>query len=68
MSSIWIIFIGIALLSYIVQANLNSKFKKFSKIPLANGMTGRDHVETLYTVAQHTTHGAVAAHAVAVIC
>ena len=47
MSSIWIIFIGIALLSYIVQANLNSKFKKFSKIPLANGMTGRDVAEKM---------------------
>ena len=47
MAPIWIIFIGIALLSYIVQANLNSKFKKFSKIPLANGMTGRDVAEKM---------------------
>ena len=47
MNPIWIIFIGIALLSYIVQANLNSKFKKFSKIPLANGMTGRDVAEKM---------------------
>lgn len=43
----WIIFIGIALLSYIVQANLNRKFKKFSEIPLANGMTGRDVAEKM---------------------
>ena len=50
MSLIWIIFIGIALLSYIVQANLNSKFKKFSKIPLANGMTGRDVAEKMLQV------------------
>ena len=47
MSLIWIIFIGISLLSYIVQANLNRKFKKFSKIPLANGMTGRDVAEKM---------------------
>lgn len=38
----WIIFIGVAVISYLVQAQLQSKFKKYSKIPLANGMTGRD--------------------------
>jgi Zn-dependent membrane protease YugP len=37
----WIIFIGIAVVSYIIQANLQRKFKKYSKIAL-NGMTGRD--------------------------
>lgn len=47
MAPIWIIFIAIALLSYIVQANLSSKFKKYSKIPLANGMTGRDVAEKM---------------------
>ena len=47
MNPIWIIFIGIALLSYIVQANLNSKFKKFSKIPVGGGMTGRDVAEKM---------------------
>lgn len=35
-----ILFIGIAILSYIVQANLKSKFEKFAKMPI--GMTGRD--------------------------
>lgn len=35
-----ILFFGIAILSYIVQANLKSKFEKFSKMPI--GMTGRD--------------------------
>jgi Zn-dependent membrane protease YugP len=38
----WILFIGIALISWLIQLNLQSKFKKFSKIPIANGMTGRD--------------------------
>lgn len=47
MSLIWIIFIGSVLLSYIVQVNLNHKFKKFSKIPLAGGMTGRDVAEKM---------------------
>ena len=47
MSLIWIIFIGISLVSYIVQANLNSKFEKFSKEPLGSGMTGRDVAEKM---------------------
>ena len=47
MSLIWIIFIGISLLSYIVQANLNRKFKKYSEEPLGNGMTGRDVAEKM---------------------
>ena len=50
MAPIWIIFIAIALLSYIVQANLNRKFERFSKIPLANGMTGRDVAERMLQV------------------
>jgi Zn-dependent membrane protease YugP len=41
-SSSWIIFIGIALVSYLVQLNLKSKFKKYSKMALPSGMTGRD--------------------------
>lgn len=47
MSLIWIVFIGISLLSYLVQANLNRKFKKYSKTPLSNGMTGRDVAEKM---------------------
>ena len=38
MSMYWILFIGIAIISYIVQASLQSKFKKYSKMPLSNGM------------------------------
>ena len=38
----WIIFIGVAVVSFLVQMNLQNKFKKYSKIPLGNGMTGRD--------------------------
>ena len=38
----WIIFIGVAVVSWLVQMNLQSKFKKFSKVPMTGGMTGRD--------------------------
>lgn len=38
----WIIFIGIAVVSWLVQMNLEHKFKKYSKIPTSNGMTGAD--------------------------
>lgn len=37
-----VLFIGIALVSYLVQHNLQSKFKKYSQVPLSNGMTGRE--------------------------
>lgn len=38
----WILFIGIALMSWLVQSNLKRKFKKYSKIALPSGMTGAD--------------------------
>ncbi|MCC8174047.1 MAG: zinc metallopeptidase, partial [Odoribacter sp.] len=44
---IWIIFIGFTILSYIISATLRSRFAKYSKIPTANGMTGRDVVEKM---------------------
>lgn len=40
--SIWVIFILITLLSYLVQASLQRKFRKFSEEAIAGGMTGRD--------------------------
>ena len=40
--SYWVLFGIIALISWLVQANLDSKFKEYSRIPLDNGMTGRD--------------------------
>ncbi len=43
----WIILIGVALLSFIVQANLQRKFKKYSKIPLTNGMSGKEVAEQM---------------------
>jgi len=64
----WIIFIGVALVSWLVQMNLQSKFKKYSKISTGNGMTGRDvaikmlndngiyDVEVIHTPGQLTDH------------
>ena len=43
----WVIFIGVAILSYLVQANLKNKFERYSQIPLSNGMTGRDVAEKM---------------------
>jgi len=38
----WIIFIAVALVSYAVQASLQTKFAKYSKIRVMNGMTGAE--------------------------
>ncbi|MDR1745698.1 MAG: zinc metallopeptidase [Tannerella sp.] len=38
----WVIFIGVAVLSWIVSYRLKAKFEKYSKIPLPNGMSGCD--------------------------
>ncbi|HNW56224.1 MAG TPA: zinc metallopeptidase [Bacteroidales bacterium] len=45
--SIWIIFIGFMILSWIISMVLKSKVKKFSKIPVDNGMSGRDVAERM---------------------
>lgn len=43
----WVIFIGFMILSWIISMVLKSKFKKFSKIPVDNGMSGRDVAERM---------------------
>lgn len=66
--SYWILFIGIAIISYLVQAQLQSKFKKYSQIPLSNGMTGRDvalqmlHDNGIYDVTVTSTPGHLTDH------
>ena len=45
--SIWVIIIGMMILSWIVSMTLKSKFKKYSKIPLENGMSGREVAERM---------------------
>ena len=42
-----IIFVGVTILSWVVQANLQSKFKKYSQVPLNGGMTGREVAEKM---------------------
>lgn len=44
---IYIIFIAVALVSYLVQANLKSKFEEYSRVPLASGQTGREVAEKM---------------------
>lgn len=47
MAPIWILFGLIALVSWAVSAALQSRFKKYSKIPLRNGMTGKEVAEKM---------------------
>lgn len=62
----WILLIGIALVSYMVQQNLQSKFKKYSKIPVA--LTGREVAEKMlrdngiYDVKVTSTSGTLTDH------
>lgn len=43
----WIIFIGVALVSWLVQHNLESKYKKYSKVGLPGGLTGKEIAEMM---------------------
>lgn len=43
----WVLFIGIALISWLVSARMQSKFKKYSRVPMPNGMTGKDVAEKM---------------------
>ena len=42
-----LLFGGIALISFLVQQNLQSKFKKYAKVPLSGQMTGREVAEKM---------------------
>lgn len=44
---IWVIFIGFTLISWLISQRLKNRFEKYSKIPTANGMTGKDVVEKM---------------------
>ncbi len=64
----WIIFIGFALLSWIVSYRLKNKFERYSKVPLPNGMTGKDvaekmlHENGIYDVKVISTPGHLTDH------
>jgi Zn-dependent membrane protease YugP len=45
--NIWLIFIAFMILSWIVSAILKSKFKKYSKIPVDGGLSGREIAEKM---------------------
>lgn len=66
--SYWVLFIGIALVSYLVQANLKSKFEKYGKVLLPTRMTGRDvaikmlHDNGIYDVRVISTPGQLTDH------
>lgn len=66
--SIWIIFIAVMILSMIVQNMLQSRFRKYSKVPLPNGMSGAEvamkmlHDNGIYDVKVIPTHGMLTDH------
>ena len=66
--SYWVLFIGVAVASWLVSWNLKRKFKEYSKIPLGNGMTGRDvaekmlHDNGIYDVKVISTPGSLTDH------
>jgi len=68
MSAYWILFIGFALLSWLVSANLKRKFEKYSKVPLQSGLTGKDvaekmlHDNGIYDVRVTATSGSLTDH------
>ncbi len=68
MAPYWILFIAIAIISYLVQANLKGKFERYSKIPTENGMTGREiamkmlHDNGIYDVQVTHTPGMLTDH------
>jgi Zn-dependent membrane protease YugP len=45
--NIWMIFIAFMILSWIVSSVLKSKFRKYSKIPVDSGMSGREVAERM---------------------
>lgn len=46
-SGIWIIFIAFMILSWIISGVLKSKFKKYSRIPIDYGLTGKEVAEKM---------------------
>ena len=47
MTLAWILLIVIGILGFVVQGMLQSRFKKYSRIAIRNGMTGRDVAEKM---------------------
>ena len=66
--NIWLIFILVMILSIIIQSTLNSKFNKYSKVPLPGGMSGAAtalkmlHDNGIYDVKVIPTNGMLTDH------
>ncbi|HLN20833.1 MAG TPA: zinc metallopeptidase [Bacteroidales bacterium] len=66
--SIWILFIGFMVLSLVVSQTLKYKFNKYSKVPLDNGMSGKDiaermlHANGIYDVKVESVQGTLTDH------
>jgi Zn-dependent membrane protease YugP len=66
--NIWIIFIVFMILSWIVSSILKSKFRKYSKVPVDNGMSGREiaekmlHDNGIYDVKVQSVQGQLSDH------
>jgi uncharacterized protein len=66
--NIWIIFIVFMILSWIVSSILKSKFRKYSKLPVDNGMSGREiaekmlHDNGIYDVKVQSVQGQLSDH------
>lgn len=64
----WFLIIALVVLSFVVQIVLKSKFNKYSKVPIDNGMTGRDVAEKMlrdngiYDVKVISTNGMLTDH------
>ncbi|NCD69497.1 zinc metallopeptidase [Mucilaginibacter agri] len=41
-SSAWVLMIGVALVSFIVQSRFRNKFQKYAEVPLSSGLTGAE--------------------------
>ncbi|MCQ2261521.1 MAG: zinc metallopeptidase [Bacteroidales bacterium] len=65
---IWIVFGALAILSFVASKRVESKFKKYSKIAMNYGMTGREVVEKMlydndiHNVTIHEVNGTLTDH------
>ena len=66
--NIWVIMIAVMILSFIVQQRLQNRFREYSQIPTANGMSGAEvaqkmlHDHGIYDVRVVQTNGMLTDH------
>lgn len=65
---IWVLLIGIGIISWIVQSRFKSKFKKYSEMPLSSGLSGAEiaqkmlHDSNIYDVNIVSVEGQLTDH------